>query len=121
MGRLHFAEQSFQHDCITGGVDICMVQTQGTRTTLPLRDVMRGFTCSQAVACCSGLLPSLVGVAHVAIQFPLYEALKTSMAGDEHKELSPFQVVSNVHLLDSSFAMFDVWTLIRDRAINSIH
>ena len=37
--------------------------------------------------CCSGLLPSLIGVCHVAIQFPLYEACKKSIA--EYKDTSP--------------------------------
>ncbi|EIE19689.1 mitochondrial carrier, partial [Coccomyxa subellipsoidea C-169] len=35
----------------------------------------------------SGLLPSLIGVCHVAIQFPLYEACKKRIA--EHKGTSP--------------------------------
>ncbi|BDA46729.1 mitochondrial nicotinamide adenine dinucleotide transporter [Coccomyxa sp. Obi] len=35
----------------------------------------------------SGLLPSLIGVCHVAIQFPLYEACKQSIA--EYKNTSP--------------------------------
>ena len=43
----------------------------------------------------SGLLPSLVGVAHVAIQFPLYEALKSRFGSDQH-DLSPIQLVSYV-------------------------
>jgi hypothetical protein len=44
---------------------------------------------------CSGLLPSLVGVAHVAIQFPLYEALKSHIAEDG-KQLTPLQLVSHL-------------------------
>ena len=45
------------------------------------------------ICACSGLLPSLVGVAHVAIQFPLYEALKSHIAEDG-KPLTPLQLVS---------------------------
>ena len=36
----------------------------------------------------------MVGVAHVAIQFPLYEALKTRLQGSE-PDLSPLQLVSD--------------------------
>ena len=33
---------------------------------------------------CSGLLPSLIGVCHVAIQFPLYEWSKKKLAERNH-------------------------------------
>ena len=36
----------------------------------------------------SGLLPSMMGVAHVAIQFPLYEALKGKLAERHHRDVN---------------------------------
>ena len=38
-------------------------------------------SCARA---CSGLLPSLIGVCHVAIQFPLYEWSKKKLAERNH-------------------------------------
>ena len=46
---------------------------------------------------CSGLLPSLIGVCHVAVQFPLYEACKAKLAeraGTTVDNLDPLSVVS---------------------------
>lgn len=48
------------------------------------------------IVLCSGLLPSIIGVAHVAIQFPLYEAMKTYLAGSspgQEVHLGPLQLV----------------------------
>lgn len=48
---------------------------------------------------CSGLLPSLIGVCHVAVQFPLYEACKAKMAERQHTtvdHLDPLSVVSTL-------------------------
>lgn len=47
----------------------------------------------------SGLGPSMVGVLHVVIQFPLYEVLKTNLAarhvGTTHpEELSPVELIA---------------------------
>ena len=45
----------------------------------------------------SGLLPSLIGVCHVAVQFPLYEACKAKLAeraGTTVDNLDPLSVVS---------------------------
>ena len=58
---------------------------------------------------CSGLLPSLIGVCHVAVQFPLYEACKAKMAERQHTTVdqldplsvvSAFQYVSECHVAD---------------------
>ncbi|THV08264.1 mitochondrial carrier [Dendrothele bispora CBS 962.96] len=46
-----------------------------------------------------GLLPSLLGIAHVAVQFPLYEQLKIWAKGDSDEDLS-----SRAILLCSAFA-----------------
>ena len=43
-------------------------------------------TVTERLALCSGLLPSMMGVAHVAIQFPLYEALKDKLAERHHRD-----------------------------------
>ena len=46
---------------------------------------------------CSGLLPSLIGVCHVAVQFPLYEACQAKLAeraGTTVDNLDPLSVVS---------------------------
>ena len=53
-----------------------------------------------AVAC-SGLLPSLIGVCHVAVQFPLYEYCKAKIAERENTtvdRLDPLSVVSSLLL-----------------------
>ena len=45
---------------------------------------------------CSGLLPSMMGICHVAIQFPLYEYIKGRMATRGEKEndrLTPLELV----------------------------
>ena len=47
-------------------------------------------------AVCSGLLPSLIGVAHVAIQFPLYEAIKNYMAGGDSEKVGRLKVTQLV-------------------------
>ncbi|GAX74450.1 hypothetical protein CEUSTIGMA_g1899.t1 [Chlamydomonas eustigma] len=44
----------------------------------------------------SGLIPSLVGVAHVAIQFPLYEHIKTVLAESNKKSVEDLQAVDLV-------------------------
>ena len=55
---------------------------------------------TMSVKCCrarSGLLPSLIGVCHVAVQFPLYEACKAKLAeraGTTVDNLDPLSVVS---------------------------
>ena len=48
---------------------------------------------------CSGLLPSLIGVCHVAVQFPLYEYCKAKIAEREKTtvdRLDPLSVVSSL-------------------------
>lgn len=47
----------------------------------------------------SGLLPSLIGVAHVAIQFPLYEAIKARMAQRQSCDASELHVSDLVRSL----------------------
>ena len=50
-------------------------------------------------ALCSGLLPSLIGVCHVAVQFPLYEYCKSRIAekeGTTVDRLDPLSVVSSL-------------------------
>ena len=50
---------------------------------------------------CSGLLPSLIGVCHVAVQFPLYEYCKAKIAERENTtvdRLDPLSVVSSLPL-----------------------
>ncbi len=41
----------------------------------------------------SGLIPSLAGVVHVAIQFPLYEHFKLVLAESKKKSVDELQVI----------------------------
>lgn len=53
---------------------------------------------------CSGLLPSLIGVCHVAIQFPLYEACKQKLSERNNvtpDRLDPLSLVSFTSALPS--------------------
>ncbi len=55
------------------------------------------LTFYSAACACSGLLPSLIGVCHVAIQFPLYEWSKKKLAersGASSDNLDPAHLVS---------------------------
>ena len=47
---------------------------------------------------CSGLLPSMMGVAHVAIQFPLYEAFKAKLAERHHRDPTELPAADLVRL-----------------------
>ena len=63
---------------------------------------------------CSGLLPSLIGVAHVAIQFPLYEALKSRLGEEEH-DLSPLKLVSHACCLVQVSSKLCAWPFLSRR------
>ena len=56
-----------------------------------------GQSVNTLAVACSGLLPSLIGVCHVAVQFPLYEYCKAKIAereGTTVDRLDPLSVVS---------------------------
>lgn len=56
-------------------------------------DALRRISREEGIAgLYSGLLPSLIGVAHVAIQFPLYEAIKARMAQRQSCDASELHV-----------------------------
>jgi len=77
----------------------CGLRRQRPPTHVPPRARPAGCARARLRPCArprSGLLPSLIGVCHVAIQFPLYEYAKEQLAqrsGCSPDELPPGQLV----------------------------
>lgn len=66
--------------------------------SIPYKHTFHALKCIYKVeglkALYKGLIPSLVGVSHVVIQFPLYERLKFKMKSNDNNELTTLQLLS---------------------------